>query len=85
MARLFDALTVERGADGGIRIEAPPHAARALVSLLDGMARLLGAVSGDRDQPEPAQRDDHRIGLLVSQLGIDLGIQVVATLPVGAV
>jgi SNF2 family DNA or RNA helicase len=41
VARLFDALTVQRGADGGIRIEAPPHAARALASLLDGMARLL--------------------------------------------
>ncbi len=42
--RLFEALTVERGADGGIRIQAPPHAARALVSLFAGMARLLGAV-----------------------------------------
>jgi hypothetical protein len=50
VARLFAALTVQRGADGGIRIEAPASAARALVSLLDGMARLLGAVSGDRGQ-----------------------------------
>ena len=41
--RLFEALTVERGADGGIRIQAPAHAARALVSLFAGMARLLGA------------------------------------------
>jgi superfamily II DNA or RNA helicase len=42
--RLFEALTVEKGADGGIRIQAPAHAARALMSVFAGMARLLGAV-----------------------------------------
>ena len=60
VARLFEALTVQRAADGGIRIEAPPHAARALVSLLDGMARLLGRVSGDRDQPSNPPEDHSR-------------------------
>ena len=44
VARLFDALRVERGADGSLRIEAPPQAASALASLFDGMARLLRAV-----------------------------------------
>jgi superfamily II DNA or RNA helicase len=46
VARLFDALRVERGADGSLRIEAPPAAASALASLFDGMARLLSAVGG---------------------------------------
>jgi superfamily II DNA or RNA helicase len=56
VARLFDALTVQRASDGGIRIEAPPHAARALVSLLDGMARLLGGINGGRGQsPTPPE------------------------------
>jgi hypothetical protein len=43
IGRMLGALTVERGADGGVRIEAPPHAARALMSSFEGMARLLGA------------------------------------------
>ena len=42
--RLFESLKVEKAPDGGIRIQAPAHAARALVSLFAGMARLLGAV-----------------------------------------
>jgi hypothetical protein len=42
VASLFAALTVQRGADGGIRIDAPPQAARALMSLFQGMARLMG-------------------------------------------
>jgi hypothetical protein len=65
VARLFDALTVQRGADGGVRIEAPPHAARALVSLLDGMARLLGGISGDRGQPPtpPEERSTTAVGV----------------------
>jgi superfamily II DNA or RNA helicase len=46
VARLFDALRVERGADGSLRIEAPPAAASALASLFDGMARLLSTVGG---------------------------------------
>ena len=45
LGRLFEDLTVKRGPDGGIGIEAPPHAARALVSLFEGMARLLGAAA----------------------------------------
>jgi hypothetical protein len=44
VSRLFDALRVERGADGSLRIEAPPEAAGALASLFDGMARLLSTV-----------------------------------------
>jgi hypothetical protein len=43
--RLFEALRVERSADGGLRIEAPPEAARALMSLFDGMARLMAAAA----------------------------------------
>ncbi len=45
IGRMLGALTVERGADGGVRIEAPPHAARALMSLFEGMARLMGAAA----------------------------------------
>lgn len=63
VARLFDALTVQRVADGGIRIEAPPHAARALVSLLDGLARLLTGVGGDRDQPPTQPEDRNTTGM----------------------
>ena len=40
---LFAALRVERAANGAIRIEAPPHAARALMALFEGMARLMDA------------------------------------------
>jgi superfamily II DNA or RNA helicase len=58
VARIFEAITVKRGPDGGISIEAPPQAARALVSLLDGMARLLGGVSGHGGQG----REDHPAG-----------------------
>ena len=46
VARLFDALRVERGADGSLRIEAPPAAAAALASIFDGMARLLSSATG---------------------------------------
>jgi hypothetical protein len=49
VARLFEALSVQRSADGGVRIEAPPHAAKALVSLLGGLARLLGGLGGLSD------------------------------------
>jgi superfamily II DNA or RNA helicase len=42
---LLGALTVRRSADGGVRIEAPLHAAHALMSLFEGMARLLGAAT----------------------------------------
>jgi hypothetical protein len=44
VAQLFNALHVERGADGSLRIESPPEAASALAFLFDGMARLLSAV-----------------------------------------
>jgi hypothetical protein len=45
VARLFEALRVERGVDGSLRIEAPPTAATALASIFDGMARLLSTVA----------------------------------------
>ena len=45
IGRMLGALAVERGEDGGVRIEAPPHAARALMSLFEGMARLMGAAA----------------------------------------
>jgi superfamily II DNA or RNA helicase len=43
--QLFAALRVERGADGSLRIEAPPAAASALAAVFEGMARLLSSVS----------------------------------------
>jgi len=45
VARLFEAIRVERGNDGSLRIEAPPAAAGALAALFDGMARLLTSVA----------------------------------------
>jgi hypothetical protein len=56
VARLFDALRVERGADGSLRIEAPPAAASALASLFDGMARLLSAVAAPPSDATAALR-----------------------------
>ena len=41
VVRLLATVTVERAADGGISLKAPPDAASALVSLFEGMARLL--------------------------------------------
>jgi hypothetical protein len=45
VARLFDAVRVNRRDDGGVVIEAPPEAARALVSLFEGMSRLIAAAA----------------------------------------
>jgi superfamily II DNA or RNA helicase len=56
IGRMLGALTVERAADGGVRIEAPPHAARALMSLFEGMARLMGAAA-ERAPVHPPGRD----------------------------
>jgi len=55
VARLFEAIRVERGNDGSLRIEAPPAAAGALAALFDGMARLLTAVA----LPPPAAPEKH--------------------------
>jgi hypothetical protein len=55
VARLFEAIKVERGGDGSLRIEAPPAAAGALASLFDGMARLLAAVAA----PPPTEPEQH--------------------------
>ena len=43
--RLLSAVTVGRRDDGGVRIEAPAHAARALMSLFEGMARLMASAA----------------------------------------
>lgn len=43
MAALFEALRIERRADGGIRIEADPDTAGTLIALFDGMAKLLSS------------------------------------------
>ena len=43
IATLFATLKVELGADGSMRIEAPPAAASALAALFLGIARLLSA------------------------------------------
>ena len=45
IARLFQAIRVERRRGGSLRIEAPPAAADALASLFDGMTHLLSAVA----------------------------------------
>ena len=45
VAGLFGAVVVQRRADGGVVIEAPPEAARTLLALFDGMARLMAAVA----------------------------------------
>jgi superfamily II DNA or RNA helicase len=50
IANLLGALKVERGPDGGMRIEAPPAAAGALASLFEGMARLLSAAASLESQ-----------------------------------
>jgi hypothetical protein len=42
VSALFAAVSVERTAGGGVRLEAPPEAAASLVALFEGMARLLG-------------------------------------------
>jgi hypothetical protein len=55
VARLFEAIRVERGSDGSLRIEAPPATAGALAALFDGMARLLTAVAA----PPPAAPEQH--------------------------
>jgi len=55
VARLFEAIKVERGSDGSLRIEAPRAAAGALAALFDGMARLLTAVAA----PPPAAPEPH--------------------------
>ena len=48
VARLFDAVTINRRNDGGVVIEAPPETARALVSLFEGMSRLMAAATPGR-------------------------------------
>jgi len=45
VSSLFETLRVERTESGGVRIEAPAHAAASLVALFEGMAKLLGAAS----------------------------------------
>ncbi len=48
VARLFRAVRVNRRDDGGVVIEAPPEAARVLVSLFEGMSRLMAAAAPGR-------------------------------------
>ncbi len=43
VSELFAQLRVERTADGGLRLEAPPEAANALAALFEGMGRLVRA------------------------------------------
>jgi superfamily II DNA or RNA helicase len=43
--RLFGSVSVRRRDDGGVVIEAPPDAARALVSMFEGMARIMAAAA----------------------------------------
>ena len=48
VARLFSAVRVNRRDDGGVVIEAPAETARALVSLFEGMSRLMAAAAPGR-------------------------------------
>jgi hypothetical protein len=57
IANLLGALKVERGPDGGIRIEAPPSAAGALASLFEGMARLMSAAAAPPEDPAARARN----------------------------
>lgn len=45
--RLFAALQIRPGANGGIVIEAPPDAAAGLAALFEGMAQLLRAPASE--------------------------------------
>jgi hypothetical protein len=66
VAGLLAAVTVERREDAGVRIEAPPHAAQALMSLFEGMARLMANAApppGGRG-PEPVRVTKVRHGRL---------------------
>ncbi len=49
---LFGRLRIERTANGGVRIDAPPEAAEQLMELFSGMARLLGEFAGPRSEKE---------------------------------
>jgi len=51
VGRLLGSLTVERRADGGVHLTATPQAARALMSMFDGMARLLASASASVTPP----------------------------------
>jgi hypothetical protein len=55
LGHLLGALTVERSADGGVHLTAPPQAARALMSLFEGMARLLGRAAEPMTAPNEDQ------------------------------
>jgi superfamily II DNA or RNA helicase len=57
---LFGALRVERAADGAIRIEAPPTAARALTALFEGIARMMDAAAAAPSAP--ASKDSTSTG-----------------------
>ncbi len=45
---LLPGLRIESTSDGGVRIEAPPETARALVGLLEGLAKLVAGASRPR-------------------------------------
>jgi hypothetical protein len=51
VGRLLGSLTVERRADGAIHLTASPQAARALISLFEGMARLLDPPAASATPP----------------------------------
>jgi hypothetical protein len=46
--RLISGLTVQRTANGGLRIEAPPETASTLGALFSGIAQLLQAAASRR-------------------------------------
>jgi superfamily II DNA or RNA helicase len=52
--RMFARVVVEARADGGIRIEAPPDAARSLSELFAGFATLLASAAGVTPGASPA-------------------------------
>lgn len=62
VARLFGAVRVERRADGAVVIEAPPEAARALVSLFEGLTRLMATAAAPAASVPPSVHGTTPVG-----------------------
>jgi hypothetical protein len=56
VASLFSQLRVERRADGGVTIDAPPEAAASLASLFEAMTALMRAVAAPHSSPPPESK-----------------------------
>ena len=56
ITRLVSGLTVRRTVSGGLVIEAPPETASTLAALFSGMAQLLEAAAGARDEERATKK-----------------------------